>query len=82
MRVFRERLSNFVCILSVPFGIQGGTWDVIVLIPGHYLSIYYALWKRFYINWREIHVEQHHQPLNTVGYDPAGKHERETGLVG
>ena len=27
---------------SFPFGIEGGMWDVIVLIPDHCLSIYFA----------------------------------------
>ena len=26
---------------SFPFGIEGGMWDVIVLIPDHCLSIYF-----------------------------------------
>ena len=26
---------------SFPFGIEGGMWDAIVLIPDHYLSIYF-----------------------------------------
>ena len=37
--VFRGRWSNCVCP-SFPFGIEGGMWDVIVLIPDHCLSIY------------------------------------------
>ena len=28
---------------SFPFGIEGGMWDVIVLIPDHCLSIYFGL---------------------------------------
>ena len=33
-----------VCqISSFPFGIEGGMWDVIVLIPDHCLSIYFLL---------------------------------------
>ena len=31
-----------VC-LSFPFGIEGGMWDVIVLIPDHCLSIYFGI---------------------------------------
>ena len=27
---------------SFPFGIEGGMWDVIVLIPFHCLSIYFS----------------------------------------
>ena len=38
MRVFRERLSVFVRP-SFPSGFEGGVWDLIVLIPDHYLSI-------------------------------------------
>ena len=41
VRVFRECLSNFVCALFLPFGIEVGIWDVIVLIPDHRLSIYF-----------------------------------------
>ena len=40
MRVFRERLSN---CLSFPFGIEVGTWDAIVLIPDHCLSIIFLI---------------------------------------
>ena len=39
MCVLRERLSNCVCT-SLPFGIGGGMWNVTVLIPAHFLSIY------------------------------------------
>ena len=42
VRVFRGHWSNFVCVLLFPFGIEGGMWDVIVLIPDHCLSIYLA----------------------------------------
>ena len=27
---------------SFPFGIEGGIWDVIILIPDHYLSTYFT----------------------------------------
>ena len=27
---------------SFPFGIEGGMWDVIVLIPDHCLSVYFS----------------------------------------
>ena len=40
VRVFR--VSIFVCP-SFPFGLLGGMWDVIVLIPDHCLSIYFAM---------------------------------------
>ena len=34
LRVFRECL--FICVsASCPFGIEGGAWDLIVLVPGH-----------------------------------------------
>ena len=37
MRVFHERLS--ICVyVSFPFGIEGGIWDLIVLVPDHCLS--------------------------------------------
>ena len=39
---FRGRWLNFLCP-SFPFGIEGGMWDVIVLIPDHCLSIYLTL---------------------------------------
>ena len=44
LRVFRERLFFFVCVCvcvcpSFPFGFEGGTWDLIVLIPDYCLSI-------------------------------------------
>ena len=29
-----------MCVL-LPFGIEGGVLDVIILIPDHYLSIYF-----------------------------------------
>ena len=43
MRVFRECLSTFVCVLLSLLGIEGGMWDVIILIPDHCLSIYFVL---------------------------------------
>ena len=39
VRIFRGRWSNFVCVLLV---FRVGMWDVIVLIPDHCLSIYFA----------------------------------------
>ena len=30
-----------MCVLFFPFGIEGGMWDVVVLIPDHCLSIYF-----------------------------------------
>ena len=37
-----------MCVSFFPFGIEGGMWDAIVLIPDHCLSIYFTL----YINFR------------------------------
>ena len=34
-------LVKFCVCPSFPFGIEGGMWDVIVLIPDHCLSIYF-----------------------------------------
>ena len=36
-------LVKFCVCPSFPFGIEGGMWGVIVLIPDHCLSIYLAL---------------------------------------
>ena len=33
---------KFCVCPSFPFGIEGGMWDVIVLIPDHCLSIYFG----------------------------------------
>ena len=41
IRVFRERLSVCVCA-SFPFGFEGGMWELIVLVPGHYFPFYFA----------------------------------------
>ena len=35
-------LVNFSVCSSFPFGIEGGMWDVIVLIPDHCLSTYFT----------------------------------------
>ena len=35
---------NFCICPSVPFGIEGRVWDVIVLIPDHCLSIYFVIY--------------------------------------
>ena len=35
-------LVKFCVCPSFPFGIEGGMWDVIVLIPDHCLSIYFT----------------------------------------
>ena len=34
-------MVKFCVCHSFPFGIEGGIWDVIVLIPDHCLSIYF-----------------------------------------
>ena len=36
-------VGQIICVLSFPFGIEGGMWDVIVLIPDHCLSIFLEL---------------------------------------
>ena len=36
-------LVNFVCVFLSFFGIEGGIWYVIVLIPDHCLSIYFTV---------------------------------------
>ena len=41
VRVFHERLCNFVCVLLSLFGFEGGMRDLIVFIPDHCLSIYF-----------------------------------------
>ena len=33
-------VDHILCVSIFPFGIEGGMWDVIVLIPDHCLSIY------------------------------------------
>ena len=45
--VFREHLSNFVCVLLSRLVLRLGVWDVIVLIPDHCLSIYSVLQCRY-----------------------------------
>ena len=37
-------VGQILCVSSFPFRIEGGMWDVIVLIPDHCLSIYYDLY--------------------------------------
>ena len=37
-------LVKFCTCASFSFGIKGGMWDVIVLIPDHCLSIYFPCW--------------------------------------
>ena len=44
MGVFRGYLLIFVCA-SFPFGFEGGTWDLIVLIPDQCLSIYFTFYR-------------------------------------
>lgn len=41
MHVFRESLSVCKCI-SFPFGFEGGTLDLIALVPDHCLSFYFG----------------------------------------
>ena len=47
MHVFRGCLSNFVGVLLSLFGIEGGMWVVIVLIPDHCLSIYFPIYSAY-----------------------------------
>ena len=42
VRVFRERLSMCLCA-SFSFGFEGGMGDLIVVIPDHCLSCYFAV---------------------------------------
>ena len=42
MRVLRERLS-ISCLCPSPFGVEGENLDLIVLIPIHFLSVYFLL---------------------------------------
>ena len=39
-RAFRELLSIYV-FSYFPFGFEGRIWDLIVLVPDHYLSFYF-----------------------------------------
>ena len=43
VRVFRERVIYLCVCASFTFGFEGGIWDLIVLIPDHSLSNYFAL---------------------------------------
>ena len=41
LHVFYKRLS--ICVYtSFPFGFEGGMWDLIILVPDHFLSFYFA----------------------------------------
>ena len=71
MRVFRERLSIFVC-LSLSFDFKGEMWDLVVLIPDHCLSIYYDFisclsfyFTLNYANYQLIKYSSTFQPLAT-----------------
>ena len=35
-------VGQILCVPSLLFGIEGGMWDVIVLIPDHCVSIYFG----------------------------------------
>ena len=39
-RAFRKLLSIYV-FSSFPFGFEGRIWNLIVLVPGHFLSFYF-----------------------------------------
>ena len=34
-------VDKFLSVASFPFGFESGMWDLIVLVPDHYLSIYF-----------------------------------------
>ena len=36
---------EFVCAVFFPFEFEGGMWDLIVLIPDHYFSIYFRQYQ-------------------------------------
>ena len=40
VRVFREWVINLCVFVSFPFGFEGETWNLIVIIPDHCLSLY------------------------------------------
>ena len=40
VRIFRGRLSNFVCVLAL-LVLRGRMWGVIAVIPDHCLSFYF-----------------------------------------
>ena len=51
MRVCRERLSIFVCA-SFPFGFEGQTWDLIILVPEHCLFFFFECVT--YFRWKGL----------------------------
>ena len=58
MHVFRERFSVCLCASS-PFGFEGGIWDLIVLVPGHFLSFLLSkigFIKHFYLGLENIKI--------------------------
>ena len=41
--VFFVNFLQILCVCpSFPFGIEGGMWDVIALIPDHLMSVYFS----------------------------------------
>ena len=48
VRVFRERLSIYECP-SFPIGFKGKMWNLIVLVPEHFISFYFFLHSSLFI---------------------------------
>ena len=48
-RAFRKLLSMSV-FSSFPFGFEGRLWDMIVPVPGHYLSFYFTGMIHMHVN--------------------------------
>ena len=52
-------VCQIVCVSFFPFCIEGGMWDVIVVIPDHCLSIYFVVrlskWDMNYIVLIPVH---------------------------
>ena len=45
--VYFVSVCQILCVSVFPFGIEGRTWVVIVLIPDHWLSIYFSAMRCF-----------------------------------
>ena len=64
-------VGQSVCMLhSFPFGIEGGMWDVIVLIPNHCPSIYLDMYNPCFHSLYTFSPE-----LNDMLYLPVGRHD-------
>ena len=35
------KVHQFVCVFLSLFGLEGGLWDLIVLVPDHFVSLYF-----------------------------------------